>query len=120
MDPGYSLGVSHLSLTKREILEALQRGKAIVTTPIGAQGLDGIGNSPVVVRETPSDLASACVRLLASREARLTQEHRAHSAARLLPTWEHAAKALADCWTSLTNTAASGGGEYRETPRSSE
>ncbi|MGH3631405.1 MAG: glycosyltransferase, partial [Sciscionella sp.] len=95
---------------KVKILEALQRGKAIVTTPVGAQGLPRTRDCPVVVCEAPAALAHACVRLLACPEARREQERRALAAASSLPTWDEAADALANCWTALTETTVSAGG----------
>lgn len=103
---------------KVKVLEALQRAKAVVTTPVGAQGLDRVRDSSVVVRETPAALASACGLLLTSREARRAQEQRALAAARSLPTWDDAADALATCWTATTDTLTSVSDSHRDGRRS--
>lgn len=97
---------------KVKVLEALQRAKAVVTTPVGAQGLDRIHESPVIVRETAAALADACVWLLDSPEARRAQERHALAAARSLPTWNDAAEALAACWRATANVL-SAVGSYR-------
>jgi len=41
-----------------KIVEAMAKGKIIVTTPIGAEGLDIIPNYHAIVAETPSDIAA--------------------------------------------------------------
>lgn len=48
---------------KSKVVEALQQGLPLVTTPVGAQGLDGVEDSAVVASE-PAELAAAIVRLL--------------------------------------------------------
>lgn len=106
---------------KVKVLEALQRAKAIVTTPIGAQGVDRIHMSPVVVRETLDALADACVWLLNSPETRRAQECHALAAAGSLPTWNDAADTLAACWTASANVLASvGGGDRGEGSRATQ
>ncbi len=82
---------------KVKVLEALSRGKAIVSTTIGVQGLPGAERA-MVVRDLPASFASACIRLLTNPAARQRLERRAHAFARSLPTWEHAADALRACY----------------------
>ena len=71
---------------KVKILEALKAGKAIVTTPIGAQGF-GFNNEALCVCNEVSDFANNVVRFLMNPNVREAQEHRASSYANALPTW---------------------------------
>jgi polysaccharide biosynthesis protein PslH len=80
---------------KVKMLEALTRGKAIVSTSIGVQGLD---EAPVVVRDDPEEFARAAVRLLRDARARARLEARACAYAARLPTWGAAAEKLAACY----------------------
>ncbi|MPZ89230.1 MAG: glycosyltransferase [Nitriliruptorales bacterium] len=83
---------------KVKILEALSRGRAVVTTPVGMQGLRDLPPGATVVREDAPSIAEACLRLLGSVGERLSQQRRARQAARVLPTWDQAAQALAGAW----------------------
>lgn len=88
-----------------KVLEALSRGRAVVTTSVGSQGLGDLPAAALIVRDDVSSIARACLRLLASTEARRSQEQRARDAARLLPTWDQAAEALARVWDSRASVA---------------
>jgi glycosyltransferase involved in cell wall biosynthesis len=80
---------------KVKMLEALTRGKAIVSTNIGVQGLD---EAPVVVRDDPREFAHAVAELLRNAGARTKLESRARAYAAQLPTWDEAAERLAACY----------------------
>jgi len=56
--------------TRIKVLEALARGKAMVSTSIGIEGLDLRPGVDVVVADEPAAFAQACTRLLGDREAR--------------------------------------------------
>ncbi|HWC13040.1 MAG TPA: glycosyltransferase [Actinomycetota bacterium] len=93
---------------KVKVLEALCRGKAIVTTSVGAQGIER-ASSAMVVEDDPHDFARAMVRLLRSDDARRTLEKRAAARASLLPTWDDAAEALMSAYETLLRTDAAPG-----------
>lgn len=80
---------------KVKMLEALTRGKAIVSTSIGVQGLD---EAPVLVRDDPEEFAHAVAGLLRDPRARARLEARARAYASRLPTWDEAAERLAGCY----------------------
>jgi glycosyltransferase involved in cell wall biosynthesis len=86
---------------KVKILEALARGCAIVTTPIGMQGLRYLPGNAVVECRDLSAVADACAQLLASPARREQLRERAAQAATLLPTWDEAAAELDAAWTTL-------------------
>lgn len=66
---------------RMKVLEAMARGKAVVTTPLGAEGLDCIDpDPPLAVAETSEETAAAIARLLEDAGAR----HRLGESARRL------------------------------------
>ncbi|ETA03181.1 hypothetical protein CcI6DRAFT_01336 [Frankia sp. CcI6] len=85
---------------KVKVLEALSRGRAVVTTSVGVQGLGELPAGAVLVRDDASSIAQSCLSLLASAEIRRSQQECAQDAVRLLPTWDQAADALARVWDS--------------------
>jgi polysaccharide biosynthesis protein PslH len=56
--------------TRLKILEALSMGKAVVSTTIGAEGLDVTSGHDIVLADTPADFVTAVVTLLADPVAR--------------------------------------------------
>jgi glycosyltransferase involved in cell wall biosynthesis len=87
---------------KVKVLEALAAGKAVVTTPVGAQGLgDVVAANGLVVQESTEALALATADLLRFPRRRRTLERRAREAVSALPTWDDAAKALRACYEML-------------------
>src|SRR3981189_3711037 len=53
-----------------KILEALAARKAVVTTSIGAEGLDVVSGKHLIVADSPADFACGIARLLASKQLR--------------------------------------------------
>ena len=87
---------------KVKVLEALCRGKAIVSTSVGVQGLGSEAHRAIAVADDPSGFAAACARLLHDEQARRTLEARAVALAATLPTWDEAAASLLGCYRELT------------------
>lgn len=77
---------------KVKILEAMARGRAIVTTSVGTQGLGT--DIPVMVRDDPGRFAAAATRLLKNPRARQRLQTTAAEFARQLPNWDEAATSL--------------------------
>ncbi len=50
---------------RMKVLHALAAGKAVVTTPLGARGLDGSSTAPLAVADDAQGIAAAAARLLA-------------------------------------------------------
>jgi glycosyltransferase involved in cell wall biosynthesis len=98
---------------KVKLLEALARGKAVVTTTIGTQGFGGDIREAVCVADSAADFSGAVSRLLERPADRARLEAAATSFARRLPTWDQAAEALLDCYGELTAAEAT-----RRPPRS--
>jgi glycosyltransferase involved in cell wall biosynthesis len=79
---------------KVKVLEALGFGKAIVSTSIGAQGLDLSTYKAVSVADEMTDFAENVVRLLMHRKERHIQEQEALAYAKTLPTWDQVSEAF--------------------------
>jgi len=58
--------------TKLKVIEALARGKALVSTSFGAEGFDLRPGVDLDIGDTPEDFAAHCVRLLRDPQARAT------------------------------------------------
>jgi glycosyltransferase involved in cell wall biosynthesis len=91
---------------KVKVLEALRRGKAVVSTAVGVQGLGPDVEDAIAVADDPAQFADACVRLLLDRAERRRLERRALAFAGSLPTWDEAAADLLDCYRELALTPA--------------
>jgi glycosyltransferase involved in cell wall biosynthesis len=82
--------------TRIKILEAFAHGVPVVTTTVGCEGLDVVGDEHLLVADTPDAFAAACARVLADAglRARLTENARARWAERY--RWEVIAPAITD------------------------
>jgi glycosyltransferase involved in cell wall biosynthesis len=56
--------IYHGSGTRVKIIEAAAHRKAVVATPMGAEGLSFVDGEEIVLRKAPTDLAAACLELL--------------------------------------------------------
>jgi len=72
--------------TRIKILEALALGRAVVSTTIGAEGLDLRPGVDLLIADTPTDFADACIRLL--KDETLRARIAASGRARFLETYE--------------------------------
>jgi glycosyltransferase involved in cell wall biosynthesis len=79
---------------KVKVLEALSVGAAVVTTPVGAQGLPSGLGAPEVVPPDADLLAAATIRALSDPDHRHRLQVAAQTVARSLPTWDQAAAEL--------------------------
>jgi polysaccharide biosynthesis protein PslH len=93
-----------------KMLEALRRGKPVVTTTIGAGGLGDDAADAIVIADDPDEFAAAVVRLLEEPRQRRALGRAARRFAKTLPTWDEAADALVAAYAKLTPT-------YAGTPR---
>ncbi len=86
---------------KVKVLEALRHGKAVVTTSVGAQGLNAKGMDALVVQDDPRSFAGAVTSLLIDEAERRRLEKAARQFSKTLPTWRDAAAALGECYDDL-------------------
>jgi glycosyltransferase involved in cell wall biosynthesis len=86
---------------KVKVLEALGFGKAIVSTSVGAQGLDLSTHKAVVVADGVADFAKKVVQFLVQPELRRMQEQEALAYARTLPSWDQVSEAFAQLYEEM-------------------
>jgi glycosyltransferase involved in cell wall biosynthesis len=96
---------------KVKAIEALRRGKASVTTAVGAQGLPSAARAAIRVANDPAAFAAAAADLLIDGDRRRELERRAMRAAAELPTWDEAAAGLAGIYDELVAATAA---QWRE------
>jgi glycosyltransferase involved in cell wall biosynthesis len=82
-----------------KLLQALARGKAVVTTPLGAEGL--ARDAPVLVAASGPEVAEAIVALLADPERRRALGHRARGYVAEHHAWSGFASRLAAIYREL-------------------
>jgi glycosyltransferase involved in cell wall biosynthesis len=80
--------------TRLKIVEAMAMGKAMVSTTLGAEGIDAVPGRDILIEDQPDAFADAVIRLLAEPDlaARIGNSARQLSEARY--AWSAAAKAL--------------------------
>jgi glycosyltransferase involved in cell wall biosynthesis len=86
---------------KVKVLEALARGRATVTTTVGAQGLAAASAGALRIADDPDAFAAEVAALLADPASRQALEAAAARAAPLHPSWDDAAEALYAAWSRL-------------------
>jgi glycosyltransferase involved in cell wall biosynthesis len=93
---------------KVKVLEALGFGKAIVSTSIGAQGLDLSTHRALAVADEVTDFAENVVRLLIHEDERRIQEREAVTYARTLPSWDQVSEGFAQLYKEMADEIVSG------------
>lgn len=86
---------------KVKVLEALNAGKAIVSTSIGAQGLNLSTYPSLTVADEVADFAEKVVRFLLDPQKRYRQEQQALAYASILPTWDQTIEAFVQCYKEI-------------------
>ena len=89
---------------KVKVLEALYLGKAVVSTSIGAQGLDLSNYRALTVADDESDFAEKVIQFLLHPEKRRMQEQEALDYARTLPTWDQVSDAFAQLYKEIADS----------------
>ena len=98
--------------TRLKIFEAMAMEKAVVSTTVGAEGLDVGDGEHLLLADTPAGFAAAVVRLLRDpvEAAALGQRAAAHVRARF--GWKHVASQFADICAGVVDTSARGDPVY--------
>ncbi len=79
--------------TRLKIYEAMAAGLPVVSTTVGAEGLE-VDGTEIALGDTPRDFADACLRLLAGEEARRRQAAAALSRVAARFSWEQVARSF--------------------------
>jgi polysaccharide biosynthesis protein PslH len=88
---------------KVKVLEALGLGKAIVSTSIGAQGLDLSTHRAVVVADERTDFAQNVIRLIQHPDERRIQEQQALAYSVTLPSWDQVTNTFSQLYEQMIN-----------------
>lgn len=75
--------------TKLKVLEAMSAGKAIVSTPVGAEGIEGFDKEHFLVADTPDDFSDRVVDLLKDKALREYLGKNARTLAQMKYDWDH-------------------------------
>jgi glycosyltransferase involved in cell wall biosynthesis len=87
---------------KVKILEALNAGKAIVSTSVGAQGLDLKLHRALAIADEPPDFAKKAVQLLLDPDQRHRQEQEALAYSKKLPCWQQVSDQFSKCYNEIS------------------
>ena len=79
---------------KNKTLEAMAMGKPVVSTSIGARGIDVTAGENIALADTPEDFASEVLQLLGNRELHETIGRNARALVEARHSWERAADML--------------------------
>jgi glycosyltransferase involved in cell wall biosynthesis len=81
--------------TRLKILEAAACGVPVVSTPVGAEGLDFTGGSEILIAQGAEEFARAVAKLLADPDARRSQAAAARRRVEMLYDWREIGRGFA-------------------------
>jgi polysaccharide biosynthesis protein PslH len=90
--------------TRLKILEAMAMGKAIVSTRVGAEGINLVDGQSALIADSPEDFAAAVVRLLTDRSLRARLGAAARRVAEQEYGWRATGQSLLDVYEELLQT----------------
>ncbi len=93
--------------SRLKILEALAAGKAVVSTSIGAAGLELVSGEHLIIADSPSEFAASVERLLASSEERHQLAAQGRLQVKQRYGWPEIAKLLENAWYQVSKKATS-------------
>jgi glycosyltransferase involved in cell wall biosynthesis len=93
--------------SRLKILEALAAGKAVVSTAVGAEGLNLAAGEDLVVADSPAAFARSVCELLGSREARVRLGGSGRRRVRENYGWDGIAQRQESAWRAVSRTPSS-------------
>lgn len=90
---------------KNKVLEGMSMGKAVVTTTIGAQGINGINGKDFLVTDDPNKFAKATIQLLNDKNFREVLGDNARALIEKSYSWEVVTEKLNSLFISLERTS---------------
>lgn len=90
--------------SRLKILEALAAGKAVVSTTIGAEGLDVVSREHLMIADSPREFAGQVDELLGSRDARLRLGSQGRKFVEERYGWDGLAERLERAWYDICRT----------------
>lgn len=91
--------------TRLKVVDAWAMGKAVVSTTVGAEGLEAVDGDNVLLRDEPQAFADAVVEVLEDRELRTRMERAARSTAERVYDWELIGRKLLSEYGEVSNDA---------------
>jgi glycosyltransferase involved in cell wall biosynthesis len=93
--------------TRLKIVEAMAMGKAVVSTTLGAEGIEAVPDRDLLIQDNPDSFADAVIRVLADPDlgARLGQSARRLAVERY--SWSGAARALENFYRQILEAKSS-------------
>jgi sugar transferase (PEP-CTERM/EpsH1 system associated) len=91
--------------TRLKLVDAMAQGKAIVSTTVGAEGIDGQDGVHFVLADHPDDIAAQVIRLLGDSTARERLGTAARKRAEERYAWPMLGKQLAGCYSKVVEEA---------------
>ena len=95
--------------TRLKILEGMAMAKGIVSTRLGAEGIDAVQNEHLLVADTPVDFAAAVIRLLDEPELAIELGNAGRKLAVERYSWRAAADALEEFYAKILADAGHSG-----------
>ena len=92
--------------TRLKLVDAWAMGKAVVSTTIGAEGLDARENENILLRDTPASFAEAVIEVVRNVELRQRLESGARRTAESIYSWEVVAADMLELYESVRRSAA--------------
>jgi glycosyltransferase involved in cell wall biosynthesis len=89
--------------TRLKIVEAMAMGKAIVSTTLGAEGIDAVSGRDILIADEPADFASAVGRLLNEPGLATQIGNSARQLSEARYAWSSAARALESFFQQVLN-----------------
>ncbi|HXW37472.1 MAG TPA: glycosyltransferase family 4 protein [Nitrososphaerales archaeon] len=89
--------------TRLRILEYLSCGKAVVSTSVGAEGLDLVDGRDFLIRDGPDEFASGIQKLISDEESAAGLGREGQSRVRLNYSWTAIVKELADYYREMVS-----------------
>jgi polysaccharide biosynthesis protein PslH len=89
-----------------KVMEALAAGKAVIASPLAAEGLNLVNGEQIVLAESDEQFAAAIAQLLADPAARIALAGRARAWTRQNLNWDRASDAFDALYDSLLKTHA--------------
>jgi glycosyltransferase involved in cell wall biosynthesis len=90
--------------TRLKILEAMSAGKAIVTTSIGSEGIDGINGIHFIIADTPEGFSDAVLKVINNAELREMLGNNARKFVATIYDWEIITGKLNQTYTQLCHS----------------
>jgi glycosyltransferase involved in cell wall biosynthesis len=100
---------------KGKLLEAMAMRKAIVTTPLGCQGLPTVGGRDLLIASNPKEFASDVIKLLMKPKLREKLVRNAYEIVRMNFDWTNVSAQLARIYRIVLNKEV----KFNETPKGS-